>query len=166
MKIRAAALFALVLAFGLPAAGHAQLGAGLGAHAGYDFDAEEVLIGASFRFEIVGVPIGGNPLTIVPGIDFYPGVDGTLLFLDLDGQVSIPVSGVEPYVGAGVFLRYISVDAPIVGSVSDSDWGFNLLGGVAFEASEQVKPFVEGRGRITEESTVVVRGGIRFKFGM
>jgi hypothetical protein len=135
---------------------------GLGAHAGYDFDAEEVLIGATFRYELAGVPIGGNPLTLVPGIDFYPGVDGaTFLFVDLDGQVAIPASSVEPYVGAGLSIRYISVD----GGTSDSDLGLNLLGGVAFGTSDKVKPFVEGRARVSDGSTVVVRGGLRFKLG-
>lgn len=155
---------ALALALGLPAEGRAQ--ASVNPHVGFDVDVEEFLIGGSVQFGVPGAAIAGVALRFSPGFSYYLGGDGATFFvIDLDVQYPFNARNVEPYVGGGVWVRRISVDAGLLGSVSDTDVGLNLKGGASLGSSSRVRPFAEGRLRVGAGSTLVLVGGLTIKLG-
>jgi hypothetical protein len=160
-RIRSLALVGLLMGgFAMPASAQWYVSP----LAGYDIDFEELLVGVSFRFPITSAMIADQPLSIVPSFEFYPAVENATLFLvDVDGVVTIPASGFEPYLGAGVFVRRISIDAGVV-NVSDTSVGLNAGGGARF-GTANVKPFVEGKLRLGDGSTFTARGGIQIMIG-
>ena len=63
-------LFALLLSAGLYQEATAQFA--IGPHAGFNLDAEELYIGANFRFDIAGLEVGGTQLTANPKCGSVP----------------------------------------------------------------------------------------------
>jgi hypothetical protein len=164
MKTRVIAALALVLAIALPVQSHAQWS--LNTHGGYDLDAKEFLIGASVEFSIPGAAISGVPLTFVPGFDYYPGIDGVSFFvMDFDAHYPIQAKGLTPYIGGGMYVSRVSVDIPPFGNVSDTNFGLNLKGGATFGTSSKVRPFGEGRLRVGNGSTFILKGGLSIQLG-
>ncbi len=160
MRKRSTLLLALVLTAAIPFASRAQ-GVDLGVHGGFDSDASEFILGAS-----VGLSLPGVPLSFTPGFDYYPGITGVSLFIvDFDANYSIPAAGVSPYVGAGLFLSHTSIDLGPLGSFSGNDVGLNLNGGMAFGAGGPVRPFAEAKLRVSDNTTVAIRGGLKIRLG-
>ena len=125
MKTREITMVALALA--LPAEGWPQ--ASVNPHVGYDVDVEEFVIGGSVQFGVPGAAIGGVALRFSPGFSYYLGGDGATFFVvDLDAQYPFNARNVEAYVGGGVWVRHVSVQAGLLGSVGDTDVGLNLKG--------------------------------------
>jgi hypothetical protein len=153
-------LLVLLLTALMPYASQAQ-GVTLGAHGGFDSDASEVLLGGS-----VGFSLGSVPLSLTPGFDFYPSIAGASLFIvDFDVNYAVPAGpSVSPYFGVGLFVSHTSIDLGTLGSFSGNDVGFNLNGGLDFGAST-LRPFAEGKLRVSENTTVALRGGLKFKLG-
>ena len=165
MRTRVVSMVALAVILGLPAECRAQ--ASVNPHVGYDVDIEELLIGGSVQFGVPGAAIAGVALRFSPGLSYYiGGSGGRFLVADLDAQYPFTARSVQPYVGGGVFLRRVSVDVDIVGSITDTDVGLNLMGGAAFGSSSRVRPFVEGRLRVGSGLTLVLLGGVRLMVGV
>ena len=162
-----AAVFASVA---LPTA-HAQFT--LLPYAGYDFDAENPLVGLGAEFA----------LPITAPVAFALRTSGEYMFTrDLDiagrlfsqtiGQVNLDViarlrsPGVQPYGGAGVALRFVSLDTSDDDDVegdqdsASTNVGANLIGGVALGTFGPVRPFVQGRVTLGEGTAFALAGGI------
>ncbi len=72
-----------------------------------------------------------------------------------------------PYVGGGIGISRtsISVDIPGFDSVSDTDTGLNLVGGVRFGVGP-LRPFVQAQvTMLGDVELVTLSGGLLFKFG-
>jgi hypothetical protein len=123
-------------------------------------DDTDLGIGARANF---GLPYTG--VRVIASFDyFFPEVDGFDYF-EINGNVaySIPVltPGFSPYVGGGLNLARASVDAGSLGDVSDTELGFNLLGGASFGIGP-IKPFAELRIELGGGEQFVIAGGINF----
>ncbi len=164
MKTRVVPMVAVALALGSPSNGRAQTS--VSPHIGYDVDVEELLIGGSVQFGVPGVAVAGVALRFSPGFSYYlEGNGATFFVVDLDTRYPFNAGNVQPYVGGGLFLRRVSVDVAILGSVSDTDVGLNLMGGAAFGSFSRVRPFAECRLRVGDGSTLVLLGGLAIKLG-
>lgn len=94
---------------------------------------------------------------------FFPGNDVT--YWELNGNVAyrFPVQrNLGPYVGGGLNIAHVSVDVPLAGTVSDTDVGLNVLGGITFGARGRATPFVELRGELGGGDQLIITGGLRF----
>lgn len=146
-------------------------------YAGYDFDAENPLIGVGVEFAL--------PITAPVAVSLRP--SGEYMFTrDLDiagrlfsqtiGQVNLDViarlrsPGLQPYGGAGVAFRFVSLDTSDDDDVegdqdsASTNVGANLIGGVALGALGPVRPFVQGRVTLAEETAFALAGGIMLRF--
>ena len=158
MKMHRTAAFALFL-FGLVAAppAQAQTPWEIGPHLGVNLDNDEILVGFVARLHLSSLPI-----TLNPGIEFYPGVDpGSLFALNFDVQYQLEAETVEPYVGAGIaWLRTGST----LGSTSDA--GLNLKGGLVFNPANRTQPYAEAALTFADgDEFLIFRAGVLFTIG-
>lgn len=129
---------------------------------GLDLDADELFLGGSARIAPLGAPIILNP-----GIEFYPfiGSGVSLVVVNFDVLYELQAQSVEPYVGGGLFWSRASVSVAGI-SVSNSDIGLNLKGGVVFSPpGNKLRPFAEGVIRIEGGSSLLLKGGLLFAIG-
>jgi hypothetical protein len=147
-----------LLLFGLVAArpAQAQTPWELGPLVGVNLDNDELLLGAVAR-----IPLTSLPVTLNPGLEFYPGVDGSLFVVNFDVQYELNAESLEPYVGAGISWARASN-----AGTSNSDVGLNLKGGLVFNPQSRTRPYVEallnfGGGR----ESLIFRGGLLFTIG-
>ena len=131
----------------------------VGPHVGYNFDIEELFIGADIWVGIYritdSISLHGNP-----GLSYYFVDEITLLMFDIDVAVLFEIGAiVEPYAGIGLGIGYVSWEGH-----SDTDLGFNLNGGALFMPDNMFQPFVELRARIEDDSAIEIAGGVLFSF--
>ena len=144
----------------MPASASAQVEAG--PILAYHTDAEAVGIGA-----YLGVPMASIPgLWIVPDFTWYfpDGYD----YFEINGnavyrfEVS-PDSPVVPFALGGINIARVSDEFGGV-SVSDTDVGLNLGGGVNFQAGS-LAPFAGAKFEIQDQTNFVIFGGLGFQLG-
>lgn len=151
---------AVALICGLTGGASAQ-GVSLAPYAGFNVDADELLLGGS-----VGIPLrfGTTTVLLAPGLEVYPSYDvGSLVTfaVDLHVPIKLPNSSVSPYVGGGLAVHRTSVDlGPTLGSVSGTDSQLNALGGLHF-GSGPFRPFIEADLRFIDGSMLILKGGGR-----
>lgn len=131
----------------------------VGPHIGYNFDVEELFLGAEVWVGIFrvtdSITIHGNP-----GLSYYFVDEITLLAIDLDVAVLFEVSEIaEPYAQIGLGIGYVSWE-----DHSDTDVGFNLVGGALFLPDKMFQPFAELRARLEDDSSIEIAGGVLFEF--
>ncbi len=138
----------------------------LGPRVGYDIggDVEEFFIGADARLGVIALPIDFQAT-----FDYYFMEENTTFWqLSLNALLSFgPGILFTPYVGGGIGISRtpISVDIPGFDSVSDTDTGLNLVGGVRFGVGP-LRPFVQAQvTMLGDVELVTLSGGLLFKFG-
>jgi hypothetical protein len=139
-------------------------------YAGYNLDFEELFFGGGVSIPIPSAQLGRGVLILHPSFELYPFIDGaTLWAIVANAVLNFPLSGttpIEPYALAGLTIQRVSVDIPIVGSVSNTDVLFNFGGGLAFGQSFfRTHPFVEIVAVLGSGSTVLFKGGVRIATG-
>ena len=164
MKTLRTAFFALFL-FGLVAAppAQAQTPWELGPYLGANLDSNELLLGAIARIHLPSAPI-----TLNPGLEFYPFLDDTggglsrsLFVLNLDVQYQLEAESVEPYVGGGISWARASVE----NSDAVSDIGLNLKGGLLFNRRGSAQPYLEAVLNLDNGNALIFKGGFLFRIG-
>lgn len=110
---------------------------------------------------VLGIP-AAIPLAAIGSFDyFFPSDDFD--YWEINGNVvyefAVPSGVVAPYVGAGLNVAHASV-----ASVSETEIGFNLLGGARFDAG-QFTPFGELRVELSGGEQFVLTGGVLFNVG-
>lgn len=132
----------------------------------YHDDLEAIGVGG---FLGIAIPQLAPGFAVVPNIAiFFP--DDPLSFFEINGDVmyTFPVSEtspVEPFAFAGLNWARSSIDfGGTTGSVSDSDIGLNLGGGVNFDAGS-LSPFAGAKFEIHNNTGFVIFGGISFALG-
>jgi hypothetical protein len=167
MRLR---LLALAFCLAAPAA-HAQVA--LLPYAGYDFDAENLLIGAGVEVSLpVAAPVG---LSVRPSGEIVLSKDIDIAgrtFTQSIGQANLDVvaklgaPGIQPYVGAGLAVRVVVLDTSdddaVEGDqgVEEANVGANLLGGVLFGGFGPVRPFVQARLTVSDGGAFAVLAGL------
>ncbi len=152
-------LFALVAA---PPA-QAQTPWELGPYLGLDLDRDELLLGAAARIHLDSAPI-----TLNPGIEFYPGVDDvaglstSFLVLNFDVQYELEAESVEPYVGGGI--SWARTGRELQDALTDL--GLNLMGGLLFNRRGNAQPYVEAVLNFANgNEALIFKGGFLFRIG-
>ena len=130
----------------------------VGPHLGVNLDNDEILLGAVGRLHLASLPI-----TLNPGFEFYPGLDGGSLFaLNFDVQYQLEAETVEPYVGGGISWARLSPDV----GTSSSDVGLNIKGGVSFNPASRTHPYAEAVLNFADGSEALIfKAGFLFTVG-
>ncbi len=138
---------------------------------GYNFDAENLLVGVGAEFNFLPGVAPVN-LSLRPSIEYLFTDDGGLDELGIDvsttalqinadvmAELSPPAANLGFFAGAGLALGYASVSIEDE-SESDTEFGLNLLGGVEF-GGDFVTPFVQGRFTLGNGDALSILGGIK-----
>ncbi|SRR5690606_6806708 len=123
------ALLGLVLA-----AAPAQAQISFMPYAGYNLEYEEFLIGVGARF--------GAPLAFPVALSIQPSIETSLsdpTYVQADALLvaQLGTGSVAPYAGAGLGM--------IFPDVGDTELGLSVAGGVNFNTTGFIRPFVQGR---------------------
>ncbi len=158
--------FALSLLLGLAllAAGGAQAQLALKPYVGFNTaDGAGLLVGIGGEF---GLPLAAGTLNLAlqPGIEYvFVDADGTYLQADANviARFGAPGASIAPFAGAGLGVGIFS------NGDSNTELGFNLLGGVAFPGALQFgEPFAQARySLIGEFDALSIMGGFRIPLG-
>lgn len=123
----------------------------IGAHIGYNFDVEEVLLGAQAVFQIAPA------FDLYPSFDFFLVSAGSLWALNLDVRYRPPTRYGLLYVGGG--LNYLRASSNGIGG---SNTNLNILGG--FEARRRrAAPYAELRLTVGDGSSFQIVGGMSWR---
>ncbi len=165
MKILPTASCVLLL-FGFVAAlpAQAQTPWEIGPHLSVNLDNNELLFGGVARIHLSSLPI-----TLNPGLEFYPGIDDTggglsrsLWVMNFDGQYQLDAESVSPYVGGCISWARLSTET--VGVTSDV--GLNLKGGLVFNRTGNAQPYGEAILNFADGSEALIfRAGLLFTVG-
>ena len=118
-----------------------------GAHIGYNFDADAVLLGAQVSWPM------SPQLELYPSFDYYFVSPGSLWALNFDLKYRPPTRYGAWYVGGGLNL---------LGGTGGSDTNLNLLTG--FEGRRgRTRPYVEARFILGNGSTFQIAGGLSWR---
>lgn len=144
------------LAIGIPGALSAQTSRShVGPHLGYNFDAEELGIGAQ-----LSVPVARR-LEFYPSFDYYFVDPGSLWALNADLKYRVPTSARSDwlYVGGGLNLTTASRNGS-----DHTDAGANFLLGVE-SLRGIIHPFGEARLTLGDGSTFQIAAGLNITLG-
>jgi hypothetical protein len=128
-----------------------QTGPRYGAHAGYNFDVDNPLIGAQLSWPLT------PSLDLYPSFDFYFVNPGSLWALNFDLKYRPPTSYRAWYVGGGLNWSHASA-----GGASGSDTGLNLLTGLEGRRG-RTRPYVEAKFILDNGSSFQLVGGISWR---
>ena len=112
--------------------------------------------------------VGGGLLTSMgSGWDFNPNLEWVLVenadYMTVNGDVHYDFtrdsSAPAVWAGGGVALLHTETDGPR--SVSDTDLGMNLFGGIGAKHGS-VRPFFQVKGTLSDESETSLALGLRF----
>lgn len=121
-----------------------------GAHLGYNFDVDELLLGAQLTY-----PFTPN-LAFYPTFDYYFVSGGSLWSLNFDLKYRPPTRYGAWYVGGGLNWSHHS------NGTSGSDTNLNLLTGLEGRRG-QTRPYVEGKFILGEGSSFQLVGGVSWR---
>ena len=161
-RITSCALFLFGLVAAPPA--QAQTPWELGPILGVNLDNNEILVGAVARIHLSSLPI-----TLNPGLEFYPGIDDTgsglsrsLWVLNFDVQYQLEAESVNPYLGGGISWARSSTET----FDATSDVGLNLKGGLVFNRTGNAQPYVEATLNFADRNEALIfRAGLLFTVG-
>ena len=152
---------ALVGMLAAPSVVQAQMTAG--PMLAYHTDAEALGVGG---FLGIPVPSIGEGFSIVPNFIWWFPDAGTMFEINGDVAYFFPVAEgtpVMPFAFAGLNIFRFSFDAGQFGTVSNTDVGLNLGGGVQFPS--QLNPFAGAKFEIQDGTGFAIFGGISFAVG-
>ena len=154
----------LLLGFVAAPPAQAQTPWELGPHLSVNLDNNELLFGGVARIHLSSLPI-----TLNPGLEFYPGIDDTggglsrsLWVMNFDGQYQLEAESVSPYIGGGISWARLSTET--VGATSDV--GLNVKGGLVFNRTGNAQPYGEAILNFADGSeSLIFRAGLLFTVG-
>ncbi len=165
MKILPTASCALLL-FGFVAAppAQAQTPWEIGPHLSVNLDNNELLFGGVARIHLSSLPI-----TLNPGLEFYPGIDDaggglsrSLWVMNFDGQYQLEAESVSPYIGGGISWARLSTET----RDATSDVGLNVKGGMVFNRTGNTQPYGEAILNFADGTeSLIFRAGLLFTVG-
>ncbi|HET8712567.1 MAG TPA: hypothetical protein VFM23_02660 [Gemmatimonadales bacterium] len=122
-----------------------------GAHLGYNFDVDDLLLGAQLTYPIT------PDVALYPTFDYYFVSPGSLWSLNFDLKYRPPTRYGAWYVGGGLNYSHASS-----GGVSGSDTGLNLLTGLEGRRG-RTRPYVEGKFILSGGSSFQIVGGVSWR---
>jgi len=150
------------LLFLVPALASAQFD--IGVRGGFYSDASAGFLGAEL---LTPLPIARGWF-LNPNFEYVFVDDGHLYTLNLDAHYDLNTRN-EPYyfwLGGGPAVIFSKIDAPFgcrnCSSDSQTDIGLNLLAGVGFWKRGPVRPYVQGKVTISDNTEASIGFGVRF----
>jgi len=128
-----------------------QAGPTYGAHIGYNFDVDELLVGAQLTYPFT------PDLAFYPTFDYYFVSGGSLWSLNFDLKYRPPTRYGAWYVGGGLNWSHASA-----GGVSGSDTNLNLLTGLEGRRG-RTRPYIEGKFILGNGSSFQLVGGVSWR---
>lgn len=122
----------------------------IGAHVGYNFDADNGLVGAQASFPIT------PQVDLYPSFDYYTVSGATEWALNVDGRLRPIRASRYWYVGSGLNLLHVSV-----AGTGDTKAHLNLLGGLLGRPGP-MRPYAEARLTVGDGSSFQIVGGMFF----
>jgi len=126
-------------------------GPSYGAHLGYNFDVEDLLLGAHLTWPIT------PDIALYPTFDYYLVSGGSLWALNFDLKYRPPTRYGAWYLGGG--LNWLHQSA---GGTSASDTNLNLLTGLEGRRG-RTRPYVEGKFILGSGSSFQLVGGVSWR---
>ena len=123
------------------------LGPRSGAHLGYNFDIDELLLGAQFSWPLA------PRFDLYPSFDYYFVDPGSLWSLNIDAKLRPPTRYGVLYVGGGLNYSHASFSGN-----GSSDTGLNLLAGLEGRRTRSA-PYVEAKLILAGETSFQLVGG-------
>jgi hypothetical protein len=120
-----------------------------GGHVGYNFDVEDVLLGAQVSWPVT------PRIDLYPSLDYYLVDPGSLWSLNLDVKFRPPSRQALLYFGAGLNYSRRSVSGN-----GASDTGLNLL--LGYERRLRTAPYLEAKIILGDGSSFQIVGGLSF----
>jgi hypothetical protein len=120
-----------------------------GAHLGYNFDADDILLGAQLTYPIT------PRLALYPSFDYYFQSGATLWALNGDIKFHPPTPHGYFYFGGGLNILHGSA-----GGVSSTDTHLNLLGGLEGRRWRSTVPYLEAKLMVGNGSAFQIVGGL------
>jgi hypothetical protein len=142
------------LLFLVPALARAQFDVGV--RGGFYSDASAGFLGAEL---LTPLPIARGWF-LNPNFEYVFVDDGHLYTLNLDAHYDLNTRN-EPYyfwLGGGPAIVFSKLD----GSDSQTDLGLNLLAGIGFWKRSAVRPYVQGKVTISDNTEASIGFGVRF----
>lgn len=134
--------------------GSAQASTQAGARAGYDFQSDEVILGANLT-----VPISTR-IEFYPSIDLYTPDRGNKIGFNGDVKVFLPVrASYKMYAGGG-----LGIVNQNLGDVSNTDLGLNFLFGIE-SIIGRVHPYGEVKLLVHDDTQLALFAGVNFILG-
>jgi hypothetical protein len=126
-----------------------QSGPTYGAHVGYNFDVDDLLLGAQLSWPLT------PDLALYPTFDYYFVSGGSLWALNFDLKYRPPTRYGAWYVGGGLNWSHTS-------GVSGSNTNFNLLTGLEGRRG-RTRPYIEGKFILGNGSSFQLVGGVSWR---
>jgi hypothetical protein len=120
-----------------------------GAHLGYNFDADDALLGAQLTYPVT------PRLALYPTFDYYFESGATLWALNADIKFHPPTRHGYFYFGGGLNILHGSA-----GGFSNTDTNLNLLGGIEGRRWRSTVPYVEAKLIVGNGSAFQIVGGL------
>lgn len=153
----AVSLAALILLLAAPAA-HAQVD--FGVRGGVYTDEEDPFLGV----ELLG-NFDGTRWFYNPNVEFVFVDHGDLITLNADFHYDLPAdTPFDVWLGGGGAIIFRDRDQDRFGRDDDSetDAGLNLLAGLGFNPGGDIRPYIQGKLLLSDDSQAVLGFGLRF----
>lgn len=107
--------------------------------------------------------LGSSPWFFNPNVEVVFPDNGDLITVNGDFHYDLPVEApVYVWLGGGPAIVFSDRDHGPNANDSETDVGFNLLAGVGFLKGQAVRPYVQGKILVSDESEAVLAFGVRF----
>ncbi len=147
---------ATALALGGAAAASAQVD--FGVRGGVYTDESDPFVGAEVLWRL-----GATRWFLNPNFEWVFVDNGDLFTLNADAHYDLPVDApVYVWLGGGLAILVEDRDRPGGDDDDETDAGVNLLAGVGFLKGQPVRPYVQGKLILSDESQGVLAFGVRF----
>jgi hypothetical protein len=149
---RVAGVLAVAGLFLIPSTARAELD--FGVRGGFYDDADAGFIGGELLWGLT------RQWYFNPNLEYVFVDNGDLMTLSADFHYDFPTRS-PFYVWAGGGPAVILRD-PDCNSCSDTDFGLNLLGGVGFGKGQALRPYIQGKIILADDTEAVLAVGLRF----
>lgn len=152
---RVARVLAVASLFLIPTAAQAEID--FGVRGGFYNEADAGFIGGELLMDVT------RSWYFNPNLEYVFVDNGDLYTLNLDAHYDFPTrSTFYVWAGGGPAIIFSERELRRGGSEDETDLGLNLLGGVGFGRGQAIRPYVQGKVILSDETEASIAFGIRF----
>ena len=155
MKRKMAVLVFAAAAVAVLAPAPAQAQVDFGVRGGFYSDSEAGFVGLELLFGL------NRDWFLNPNFEYVFVDDGDLSTVNLDVHYDLPTRNAPYYLWLGGGPALVLRDDELSGE-DDTELGLNLLAGLGFGKGEAIRPYVQGKILVSDETEAVLGVGVRF----